>query len=631
MKRDNPFFFFVAILLIPAAFSINLRAEEIAPKFIAPRVIQDPDAVSYAKEQQKISLSLRNIDILEALKFFSIRSGFNIVPTQKVGGRVTLNVENVAVKDVFDIMLRSNSLAYDKRGDIYNVMTEAEYKALFGKNFFDTRQVKLFHLKYAIPDQAFGILEALKSDIGRLLVDSESGAVMLIDTPERIADAAKAISELEQKSSIKVFTLKYAKAKEVEEQLKAQLDLKKVGQVKSDERTNQVVVQTLPERMKNIEELVASLDKKTKAVLIDVKIIKIQLTDQKDTGIQWEGLFNVAKQYGMAYIGTYPFSNMTAGVASPTFTSRSALVAQNNGVGQYPFSGTTSSLNSSAKTVIGQNMHVGIVDRKRDFDVLLNYLQTLGKSKIISSPSLSVVNNQEAKIHIGERRAYVTTTTTTGTTTSTVSEEVTYVDVGVRLSVIPMINDDGYVIMKVKPEISSVIDEITSSSNNKIPIIDTNMAETTVMAKDGATIIIGGLGGEEKTEDKTQTPFLGSIPLLGNLFKNSTARTIRTELIIMLTPIIFEGDKFVTAKDADKLPVKGAKKFDVFKPELPAPQALPQVPEVFIPIREDFMSKGFKSYDKNGLTANIQSDENQAKILMPLNGGVTTKGFKAYN
>jgi len=545
---------------------------------------------------QRISLSLRNIDIIEALKFFSIKSGFNIVPTQKVSGRVTLNVENVPVEDVFHIMLRSNNLAYDKKGDIYNVMTEAEYKALYGKAFSDTRQVRVFHLKYAIPEQAFGMLEAVKSEIGRLLVEPESGTIMMIDTPENILAAEQALKELEKQNVVKVFDLKYAHAKDIEEQLKNQLDLKKVGMIRADERTNQVMVQTLPERMKNIEELIKSLDKKTKAVLIDVKILKIKLTNKKETGIQWEGLFQIARQYGMAYIGSYPFSNIVAGITSPTFSTRADVYDTLGQVGSYPFSGTTASLNSSSKISPGEKMHIGIVDRKRDFDLLVNYLQTLGKTKIIASPSLSVVNNQEAKIHIGERRAYVTTTTTTGQTTTTVSEEVTYVDVGVRLSIVPTINDEGYVTIKVKPEISNVIGEVTSSSGNTIPIIDTNTAETTVIAKDGSTIIIGGLGREERSEESEQVPFLGNLPLLGFFFRNSVKRAEHVELVIMLTPIIFEGDKFISPKEAEKFPIKPKKTFDVFRPE----QSLPseeKAPEIFVPLKGGkFEIKGIKPY-----------------------------------
>ncbi|KPK99246.1 MAG: hypothetical protein AMJ95_00440 [Omnitrophica WOR_2 bacterium SM23_72] len=632
----------LSILIATTAWAqvLDLQDLEETPRLILPEDLKLTMKGEASPDEQRISLSLRNIDIIEALKFFSIKSGFNIVPTQKVSGRVTLTVENVPVKDVFDIMLRSNNLAYEKKGDIYNVMTEQEYKVLFGKNFSDTRKVQIFRLKYAIPEQAFPLLEAIKSEIGRLLVEPESGTVMLIDTPEKIAAAQKALAGMEQESTVKIFNLKYARAKDVEDQLKNQLDLKKVGSIKADERTNQVIVQTFPERMKKIETLIAGLDKKTKAVLIDVKIMKIKLSDRLDTGIQWEGLFNIAKQYGMAYIGSYPFSYMTAGVTNPAFASRSEYFDVNGpalGVGSYPFSGTTSSLNSSTKITPGKDMHIGIVDSKRDFDAVINYLKTLGKSKIIASPSLSVINNHEAKVHIGERRAYITTTTTTGTTTTTVAEEVTYVDVGVRLSVIPMINEDGYVTIKVKPEISSVIGTVTTSSNNIVPIIDTNTAETTVIAKDGSTIIIGGLGREEKTESSEQVPFLGSIPILGFFFRNKTQTAEHTELVIMLTPIIFEGDRFITTRDADRFTVKPAKAFDVFRPENQgepkATQESAEVNEVFVPFSDEFSVKGAKSYDEvlGHQDIRLKVNTETAPLLTPLKDGVTLKDFKSYN
>ena len=278
-------------------------------------------------------------------------------------------------------------------------------------------------------------------------------------------------------------------------------------------------------------------------------------------------------------------------------------------------------------------MHVGIVDRKRDFDLLIKYLQTLGKSKVIASPSLAVINNQEAKIHIGERRAYVTTTTTTGATTTTIAEEVTYVDTGVRLTVTPTINEDGYVTMKIKPEISSVVGNITTSSKNLVPIIDTNTAETTVIAKDGSTIIIGGLGREEKTEESQGVPFLSSIPFLGFLFRSGTQRTEHVELIIMLTPIIFEGDVFVTTREAEKFRAKPPKKFDVFRPEGPGPTELPSTPGIFVPIRQDFTPKQTKSYDTITLkpqTEAIRPQEASVPLKEEVIKRLPAKGFKPY-
>ena len=544
-------------ILCPANIS---WAEDANAQLVQAIVGQPLPSSAPSDARSSVSLDLRNIDVVDALKFLAMKAGLNVVVTKNVTGRITLMVENVPVKDIFDIMLRSNELAYAKEGDIYNVMTEDEYKLLFGKRFSDSRQVKIFHIKYAIPEQVFTLFDTLKSEIGRVLIEPESGTALILDTPERISEIEKALASMEQKNTVKVFKLQYAKAKEVEDQLKSHIDAKKVGLVRADERSNQIIVQALPDRMAGIEKLIAALDTKTKEVLIDTKIVKVKLSNASSEGIEWEGLSNLWGKGGSMYVGSYPFSVLQA--ATGTWMSRNAFkegtgstdtTAGNpvSGVGAYPFSGNTASTAASTKTTLGEKMHVGIVTRNRDIDILLNYIRTLGNTQILSNPKLVVINNQEARIHVGERQAYVTTTTTTGQSTSTVSEEVTFVDVGIQLAVTPTINDDGYITMKVKPEISSVVSSLTTPSGNKIPIIDSSMAETTVMVKDGSTIIIGGLRKDEKISSYEQTPILGKIPILNFLFKSGSKSTERTELLVMLTPHIVSGDMLFTGNEKE--------------------------------------------------------------------------------
>ncbi|MBI5144108.1 MAG: secretin and TonB N-terminal domain-containing protein [Candidatus Omnitrophica bacterium] len=504
-----------------------------------------------------VSLDLRNIDIVEALKFLAVKAGANIIATKNVAGRVTLMVENVPVRDIFDIMLRSNGLAYAKQGDIYNVMTEEEYKAIFGRRFSDIREVRIFKLQYAIPEQAFSMLDALKSEIGRVLVEPDSGTALIMDTPERIAEIEKALATLEQKNLVRIFNLKYAKAKEVEEQLKTQLDAKKVGSVKADERSNQIIIQALPERMPDIENIITALDGKTREVLIDTQIIKVKLSDQLTQGIDWQGIAAAGKKAGMIYMGSTPFGIIQTATtaAATTLPSRYSFLSDAHdlkGIGAgIPSTGNAVTNIGGTAITAAEAMHLGVVGQKRDLDFLIRYLQTLGNTQVLSNPKLAVVNNQEARIHIGERQAYVTTTTTTGQTTTTVSEEVTFVDVGIQLAVTPTINADGYVTMKIKPEVSSVVSTLETPSKNKIPIIDTSMAETTVMVKDGSTIIIGGLRKEEKTKAYDQIPYMGNIPVIGFLFKSGSQKTEMTELLVMITPHIVSGDMLTTGNELD--------------------------------------------------------------------------------
>ena len=497
---------------------------------------------------EMISLDLRDMGILDALKYIAEKVKINIIPTKDVAGRVTLMVENVAIKDVFDIILRSNNLAYEKKGNIYNVMTETEYKARFGKNFSDSRVTKVFHLQYAVPDQALNLLNTLKSEIGKVLLDSESAVLLVMDTPERVKDMEETLSAMERKSIIKVFDLKYARAKDIEEQLKSQLDLKKVGSIKADERTNQVIVQTLPERMEDINRLIQGLDQKTKQILMDAKIIQVKLTDDFSSGVEWEGLFDIGRKFGMTYLGSYPLSVVQS--STDPWRSRKEVLNDTGYVGSYPFSGTTTDYAAGKTSLATEEMHLGVIG-KHDFDTVIKYLQTLGQTRILSNPKLAVVNNQEAKIHVGERQAYITTTTTQTQTSTTISEAVTYVDIGIQLFVTPTINADGFVTVKIKPEISSVLSYLETSSKNKIPIIDTSTAETIVMVKDGSSILIGGLSKEEKSQTNEGTPFLSKIPILGEAFKSQTKKSTRTELVVLLTPHIIEGDELVTGYDRD--------------------------------------------------------------------------------
>jgi type II secretory pathway component GspD/PulD (secretin) len=552
LKRKARYFSFicVAVIAIWPVFEAPCEEEQANKKITfkteeSSKLPSDDDIFN-----QRISLDLRDIDIVEALKFLASKVGLNIITNKSVTGRVSLTVENASIKDIFDIMLRSNNLAYVKETDIYNVMTEAEYKARFGRNFSDTRIVKIIRLKYAIPEQAFSLLDALKSEIGRILVDPESGNALMMDTPENIIRMEEALQEYEKKNIVKVFTLQYAKAKDVEDVLKNQLDAKKAGSIKTDERNNQVIVQALSERMKEIEGLIRDLDKQTKEVLIDIKIVKIKLQNRIDDGVEWEGLFRLFADSGITYLGSYPYSSVQS--ATDTWRSRDATrQALKDSIGSYPFSGTSTDYSASTKVAPGNNMHLGVINNRMDFDVLFKLLQTLGDTRILSNPKIVALNNQEAKIHVGERQAYVTTTTTTGQTTSTIAEEVTFVDVGTQISVTPTINEDGFITLKIKPEISSVTSTLVTPTNNKIPIIDTSMVETSVMVKDGTPIIITGLRREEKVKSYEQVPILGKIPLLSYAFRDGYNKLERTELLILLTPHIISGVQLTAGDDRE--------------------------------------------------------------------------------
>jgi len=550
-----PVKYIVVVLVIYAG---ALQAQELA---FVNKTANEP--LKSAAPEEKISVNFNDIDIIEALKFFSTKAGYNIIPTKKVKGRITLMVEDASPQDVFEVMLRSHNLAYDKKGDIYNVMSQEEYSDLYGTNFSDMRKVSIFQLTYAIPEQAAALCDALKSDLGKVLLNSDAGSILVIDIPEKLREIGLAIDSLERKNTVlEVFDLRYAQAKDIVAQLKNQLDTLNVGTIRADERTNKVIVQALPARMPDIASLIEKLDQKTKQVIVEVRIIRVRLNDSLSKGIQWEGLFQMATKYGLSYIGSYPFS----AVMSATDPWRSRKTVLEGGlapdgtdiipvdyVGSYPFSGTvnnSNNFNASQPTVGLGNIHVGVVGHD-DFDVVIRYLRTLGEVKVIATPKITVVNNQEARVHIGERQAYITNTTTQTTSTTTVAEEVTFIDVGVKLFITPTINDHGFVTLKLKPEVSNVSQFIVTTAGNQIPIINTSEAETTVIVKDATTILLGGLKEERDISQKDEVPFFSRIPLIGGLFRSSTSDKSRSELVLMVTPHIISGDELTTGYARD--------------------------------------------------------------------------------
>jgi general secretion pathway protein D len=375
-------------------------------------------------------------------------------------------------------------------------------------------------LKYARPEYTFKLLSALKSDIGKLAIDDESGVVVMMDTPENLKEMFEVIDKVDQPGITNIFSLQYATAKEVQEALSKRLDTQKTGVVIADEKNNQVIVRAFPDRMTEAENIIKSLDKKTKEVLLEAKIIKVTLSDDFDMGIDWERLFDAVRDdylHGLDLVGTFPIST---------------------------------SATSYGKLKVGSLTNDG-------FTATIKALSAFGESKNLSSPSIAVVNKEEARIHIGTREAYVTTTTTTGQTTTTTAEEVTFLDVGVLLKVTPIINEEGFVNLKIETEVSNVSRTYTTPTGNEIPIVDTTEAETQVMVKDGTTIVIGGLRKDENIEKVKKFPILGNIPILGMLFRQVDRDTEKTELVVFITPHIISGANDAVDEAKISKPVRG--------------------------------------------------------------------------
>jgi len=458
--------------------------------------------VSQPTDQNKISLDIKGMDIVDVMKMLATRSGMNIVVGKNVTGRVTLFLKDVDIWSAFEIILASGDLAYEKKGSIINVMTQRDYELLYGERYQDKKETETVRLKYAKAADLSRALNQMKTNIGRIVVDEASNTIVLMDTPDKITAMMGFIKGADLPVQTKVFSLNYAQADKISAKIQDALT-KGVGSMKIDERTNKISVTDYPVKLEEIAQLITAFDEKTPQVLIDAQIIEIKPSAKFEMGVDWD--FWIKKYFKLTT--TLPLGTGTAGRL---------------------FLGTASATANA-------------VDH---YKTILDLLSTIGDSKILSSPRIMALNNQEAKIMVGIKDPYITSTTSLSGTNTVTSQSVNFVDTGIKLYVTPTINRDDFVTMKIKPEVSSAErTKITSEGQiTEIPIVTTSEAETTVMVKDGVTVIIGGLQKEKKDKSVKKVPWIGDVPLLGMFFKSTSNEMTKTELVILLTPHIMSGE-----------------------------------------------------------------------------------------
>lgn len=489
--------FLIFFLCIAYSCALAQSAEELSPT-------TGGNTISGSSE--KITLDFQNMDIIAALKMVAARAGLNIVIGKNVSGRVTLLLKDVAAWDAFEIIILSNDLAYETKRNIINVMTQRDYELIYGTRFSDEKKVEIVQLKYAKAADVSRALNQIKTNIGRVVVDEGSNTIALIDSPATVEGMLDFIKKTDLPLETKVYDLNYALAEKIGPKIQ-EIATKNVGVVRIDERTNKLVVTDFPDKIAEIDKVILAFDEKTPQVLIDAQIIELRPSNKLEVGI-----------------------NIDYWIRKYVRVQSTLPVNVNNTI----FMGTPSGMD---------------VGQPGEYKAIIDALRTIGDTKILSSPRIVALNNQEAKIHVGTKDAYITSSTSqSGTGTAITSQAVNLVDTGIQLSVTPTINRDNFITMKIKPELSSSTRTQITSQNEitEIPIVTTSEAETTVTLKDGVTLIIGGLRKDEKIKTVKKIPLLGDIPFLGNFFGSTSDETSKTEIVILLTPHIISGESSLT-------------------------------------------------------------------------------------
>lgn len=502
----------------------------VSPLATAQPEIQDIQHTVSApvSEAGKISLDLKGMDIVEVIKMLATKGNMNIVVGTNVKGRVTIFLKDVDIADAFEIILVANDLAFDKRGGIIYVMTQRDYEVLYGEKYGDKKEVKIIQLKYAKAVEIAKALNLVKTKIGKIIVDEGSNTIVVIDSPATIAQISDMIEKIDMPTATKIFELKYAKAADLKTKVSEMLT-KGVGTMQIDERTNKIAVTDLEKKIAELDEVIAAFDDKLQQVLIESKIVQITLDDKYKLGVDWQQVIkklekeiNVKSTFEMATINTF----------TP-----------------------------------GAQVVIGTLGGDGDYAAMIQALKTIGDTNLLSSPRITALNNQEAKILVGTSQPYATNVVTQGTSTTTTGTTLNFLDVGVKLYVTPNVNKDGFITMKIKPEVSSVSGTYTyGSPATTVPIVSTTQAETSVTVKDGTTIIIAGLIKDERTSTVDKVPILGDIPIIGTAFRKTNKEVKKEELVVFLTPHIITGETDYLEQPRT-VPI-GEKKFTT--PEKPA-------------------------------------------------------------
>ncbi len=305
------------------------------------------------------------------------------------------------------------------------------------------------------------------------------------------------------------------------------------GFIQADPATNTLII-TAPEPVyRQLRAVIEQLDARRAQVYVESMIVKMDAQQAAEFGFQWQNLIGSNGDKTGAYMGT----NFNNG-SSPNIVSLSAAAA----VG-----GT-----AAANVTLGTGFNVGLLRNINGIYTLgglARFLQNNTDSNILSTPNLVTLDNEEAKIVIGQNVPFVTGNfTNTGTSNGSANpfQTIERKDVGLTLRVKPQIGEGGTVRMVIYQENSSVVNNTTS--NTAGPTTDKSSIETTVVVDDGQIMVLGGLLKDEYADGEDKVPFLANIPLIGYFFRSENRKRVKSNLLVFLRPVVMR-----TQDAADRL------------------------------------------------------------------------------
>ncbi|MCK5392750.1 MAG: hypothetical protein KAI91_00305 [Candidatus Omnitrophica bacterium] len=335
--------------------------------------------------------------------------------------------------------------------------------------------------------------------------------VILVDTFENLAEKRQKALEAKEIEALdtRVFSLSFAKVETIKPTIEGMLSSR--GKLNVDERTNTLVITDVQSNLSNLAKTIATLDSITAQVLIEAKIVEINLDVTHKIGIDWDitGIASAGKRPH-----SWPFSSSSDNKYAKADAAFPVAGGATFGYGTLNASGLQATL-----------------------DIIFDDTDT----NILSMPKITVLNNETATINVKTEDPVPNFTYNKDSDAWEISGFEKY-EYGVSLEVTPQINQEGYITLDVKPEVNEKLSDKTFTSGSgletTVPVLTTQKTQTKVMIKDGETLIIAGLIRDKTTDVVKKVPLLGDIPYLGYFFKHKSTTKVKKNLLVFITPTI---------------------------------------------------------------------------------------------
>ncbi|MCP4323465.1 MAG: hypothetical protein GY787_16760 [Alteromonadales bacterium] len=506
--------------------------------FLTPQV-----QAQRADPDKKYQLDLNDVSVGNAVKILVELSGVNIVATREASDlRVSFSVRDLAMSDVIDSLCRVAGLWYRYNNDtgVYIIMSEVEYKK--DVVIYRNEETKVFVLKHQNVSYAAEAIAALYGDRVSVTKPAKNASYKLDGDFDSGGGSGSGSGESKDELTSEELTVsqlafidKVDGIRRVDEQVLNQISQRIEPEINITYNYlhNLLLIRSSDEEaLIDIAELIKDLDRPAKQVLLEVKVLDLELGKDK------RSIFDLAYTGESTADGPNSSNNSNPLGGDPSVATSSVIA----GLGNFAI--------EAGNTGIFQVINDNVLAR-------VQLLESKDRIEVVSSPLLLASNNKVARLFIGEERLMTEGVRSTGGGVSTdgiiqplyVEALTKIVPVGNDLEIWPRINDDRTVTLDLTMSNSTVLKNASTipvsgqgGAVQEFPIdsINTTTMDLTVIAEEGHTIAVGGLIREESGSSEEKIPFLGDIPYLGKLFTKSVDNKFRKETILLITPYIFE-------------------------------------------------------------------------------------------